>query len=169
MPDPTTTDEPARIQALRDAFVALRPRVSAGAPWPMAVAFGVEPEASWGPPEVLAHLAEMLPFWMGELERIVDGEPAPVPFGRVTEDTVRIGLIERDRTLPVRVLFDRIDAGLADWGARLATLGAADRLKLGLHPRLGPISIETFLERFVLGHADDHVAQLEEILATRPA
>ena len=36
--------------------------------------------------ELLAHVAEMLPYWLGEVERILAGPPEPVPFGRVGSD-----------------------------------------------------------------------------------
>ena len=110
---PMTTDV-ERIAAARRAYADLAPRVMAGEPWAMAADYGTGPEASWGPREVLAHVEEMLPFWLGEMERVIDGDgSAPVPFGRTADDPIRIGLIERDRSLPLRVLFARIDAGLA--------------------------------------------------------
>ena len=159
-----------RLADVRAAYSAMAPRVAGGEPWPLAVAFGTEPEASWGPRELLAHVAEMLPFWLGELERIVDGPPpGPAPFGRVAEDPSRIGLIERDRTLPVRVLFARVDAGLTEWSDRLATLTTQERAKVGLHPRLGEVTVDAMLDRFILGHAEGHIEQLEEILAEQPA
>lgn len=162
------TSELDRLADARAAYAALAPRVIAGEPWPLAEAFGTEPEASWGPREVLAHIAEMLPFWLGELERIVDGPPpGPTPFGRVADDPSRIGLIARDRTLPLRVLFARVDAGILEWSHRLATLTAAERARVGRHPRLGEVPVDRMLERFVLAHAEDHIAQLETILAER--
>jgi len=165
-----TTNDPStdldRIAALRAAYAALAPRVIAGEPWPLADDFGTGPEASWGPPEVLAHVAEMLPFWLGELERVVaGGGDAPVPFGRLGEDPNRLGKIERDRSLPAAELFERIDAGLAAWAARLPGLGAADGAKVGLHPRNGEMAVAAMPDRFVIGHAEDHVRQLESTLA----
>jgi hypothetical protein len=162
----TVTDR-QRLAALRRAYRGLEPRVIGGEPWPLATAFGVEPEASWGPREVLAHVAEMLPFWLGELDRLVLGPPAgPVPFGRNQDDPMRIGLIERERTLPLPVLFDRVDTGLHDWELRLATLSAADLARIGRHTRLGDLAVAEIPERFCLGHAEEHVAQIETILAT---
>src|SRR3990172_5370064 len=70
-PSPPVADPSFRLAAARAAFAALQPRVTAGEPWALATAFGTEPEASWGPREVLAHTAEMLAFWLGEVERIV--------------------------------------------------------------------------------------------------
>jgi hypothetical protein len=165
MTEPELTDR-QRFAALRRSYHDLQPRVVAGEPWALAAHFGTEPEASWGPREVLAHVAEMLPFWLGELDRIVlDRHDGPVPFGRMADDHLRIGLIERDRTLPVAVLFGGIDNGLRDWELRLATLSTADLARIGRHIRLGEMPVSELPERFCLGHAEEHVRQLETILA----
>jgi hypothetical protein len=159
-----------RLAAARTAFAELAPQVMAGEPWPLADDYGTGPEASWGPREVLAHVEEMLPFWLGEMERVIDGEGAePTPFGRIADDPVRIGILARDRTLPLRVLFGRIDTGLREWEARLATLTDVDRTRMGLHPRLGEMPAPAILEQFVVGHAEGHITQLREILAARSA
>jgi hypothetical protein len=159
-----------RIAAARRAYAELAPRVMAGEPWPLAEDYGTGPEASWGPREVLAHVEEMLPFWLGEMERVIDGDgTAAVPFGRIADDPVRIGIIDRDRSLPLRILFARIDAGLAGWAERLPTLTRSERERIGVHPRLGEMPAPAILERFVVGHAEDHIAQLTDILGTRTA
>jgi hypothetical protein len=110
----------------------------------------------------------MLPFWLGEMERIVDGDgSAPVPFGRIADDALRLGVIERDRTLPLRVLFGRIDAGLAAWAERIPGMSEAEQARVGVHSRLGEMPAGAIIERFITGHAEDHIAQLTEILAAR--
>ena len=161
----TVTIELDRIADARAAYAVLQRRVVDGEPWPLADDFGTGPEASWGPREVLAHVAEMLPFWLGEMERVVAGAPGPTAFGRIADDALRLGIIERDRSLPVAVLFGRIEIGLRDWAARIAMLTEEERNAIGLHPKLGDVTAATFLETFVLGHAEGHVAQLEAILA----
>lgn len=166
MMDPGLPSELDRLADARAALGALRPRIADGDPWSLAETYGTEPEASWGPREVLAHLAEMVPFWLGELERVVDGDGStPVRFGRVADDASRIGLIERDRSLPMRVLFDRVDASLWAWMVRLPTLTADDRERVGLHPRLGEMAVGRMADRFILSHTEEHIAQLESILA----
>jgi hypothetical protein len=162
------TDDVERIAAARRAYAAVAPRVMAGEPWPLAEDYGTGPEASWGPREVLAHVEEMLPFWLGEMERVIDGDgSAAVPFGRTADDPIRIGFIERDRSLPLRVLFGRIDMGLRAWEERIPTLTDAESARVGAHPRLGEMPAPAILERFVIGHAEDHIAQLSDILAAR--
>lgn len=124
-----------RLVAARTRLRTLGPTVLAGEPWPLSSRIGVEPEASWGPPEVLAHLGEMVPFWHGEVERLLatphDG--APPVFGRTAEDTIRIGLIGRDRRLPARELLARIDTGLDRSVHRLEGLDITDVERRAVH------------------------------------
>ncbi len=160
----------ARLPALRAAYAALRPRVEAGAPWPLAERFGTEPEASWGPREVLAHLGEMLAYWLGEYERIVEGGRSAgegIPFGRNTGDAMRVGILERDRTVPLRELFGRIDAGIGRWEARLAEALPGEDKAVGLHPRLGEMTAGAMARRMIRAHLEEHLAQLEGIVAHR--
>jgi hypothetical protein len=84
----------------------------------------------------------MLPFWLGEIERILDGPPGgAVPFGRVASDDVRIGIIGRDRTVPLRELFARLDADAGRVAARIGELTVEDAERLGAHPVRGELTI----------------------------
>jgi hypothetical protein len=150
------------------SLAALRPDIEAGEPWPLSDNFGTEPEASWGPRETLAHVQEMLPFWLGEIERVISGQAGdPVPFGRVATDDIRLAIIERDRTLPTRELFGRIETGVGRIAHRLGELEDAELDARGDHPRLGPMTVLQITDRFVCGHLEEHVAQLRVILDAR--
>lgn len=154
-----------RLQAARDGLAATRARVEAGAPWRMAAVYDDSDEARWGPGEVLAHLAEMAQYWLGEIERVLDGPSEPVPFGRIATDEVRIGVVGRDRSLPPRELYDRIDDALTRFDRRWRGLGEADLARRGLHPTRGELTVADMPDRFIVGHLADHVTQLEAILA----
>jgi hypothetical protein len=152
-----------RLLAAEAALTELAPAVEAGS-WPLSDNFGTEPEAYWGPPETLAHVAEMIPFWTGEIERILAGSPEPVPFGRVTTDPLRLGIIERDRSLPPRELFARIRSDSARLAARLRELSPAEARRRGLHARLGEMTVADIVPRFLVGHLEEHVEQLRGTL-----
>jgi hypothetical protein len=109
----------------------------------------------------------MLQYWLGEIERVLAGAPEPVPFGRIATDPLRTMTIERDRSLPARDLISRIQSDVARYAARLPQLSSADWDKRGLHPRLGEMTVGAMLPRFVVGHLEEHAAQLTETLAGR--
>jgi hypothetical protein len=153
-----------RIERAAAAVAGERGRVEAGEPWPLSARFGTEPEASWGPRETLAHVTEMLPFWLGEIERILAVPGEPVPFGRVASNELRIGVIERDRSLPMRELFGRVEAGAARLTRRLGELTPAEAERTGVHPTLGVLTVREAAERFVAGHLEEHAAQIAAIL-----
>lgn len=168
-----TTDELLlRQHAAAARLAATRPTIMEGAPWQLADRFDDTPEAEWGPPEVLAHVAEMIPFWQGEMERIIAGTAAwlavPVPFGRVATDLIRLGILERDRSLPPTELYDRIASSLDRFERRWSALTTAERARRGLHSRLGEMTVEAIAERFVVGHLADHSVQLEDIVGLGP-
>ena len=88
-----------------------------------------------------------------------------MPFGRIASDPLRIALIERDRSLPPRELYDRIDERLERFERRWRTLTPAELARRGLHPSRGELTVEAMPERFIVGHLEDHVSQIEGILA----
>jgi len=153
-----------RLNAAHERLEALRPEVEAGSPWTPSLHFGVEPEASWNPPELLAHLAEMLPYWLEQVERILAGYPEPVPFGRVQSDDERIAAIGRDRALAPAELFDRIAIGVEALVGRFATLGPDDAARRATHPTRGEMTLEAVVERMLVGHLEEHATQLEAIV-----
>jgi hypothetical protein len=159
------TDFATRLLGARDRLVALRPRVDAGAPWPLSDDYGAAPESTWGPLELLAHAEEMLPYWMREIDRILAGGDGPTPFGRIATDANRIDTIGRDRNLPTAELYARIDRDATTAAERFRSFGTTEWSALGLHPARGEMSVAAIAENMIVGHLEGHVDQLESILA----
>ena len=163
----TRSDAIARLAALRAEYAQLRPRVEAAGPLPLAEDFGTGPEASWGPPEVLAHLAEMLSFWYGQhgiITRAGRGPGDGVAFGRVSDDPLRIAVLERDRRFPPGDLFDLVDEGIARWERRVAATSDEAGRAVGRHPRLGEMTADGLCDRMIVMHLEEHLAQLKAAL-----
>jgi hypothetical protein len=158
---------------LRDAgsqLLALRGPLVAGEPWPLSAAYGTEPEADWGPREVLAHVNEMLPYWATQLRLILAGDPEEAtPFGRVSTDPTRLGRIASDREMLVGDLLDRIAPGLAIVEDVLSGLSPADLERRGLHSTRGELTVGASADRFLVTHVAEHVEQLRTILVRRGA
>jgi DinB family protein len=154
-----------RLEDAGAALGGLRDELVAGEPWPLSGAYGTEPEADWGPREVLAHVNEMVPYWTGQFQMVLDGDPATaVPFGRTSSDPGRLGRIAEDRRLPVGELLDRITIGLDRAATFMEGLTDGELARRGAHTIRGDLTITEGLERFLVGHLEDHVDQLRAIL-----
>ena len=161
-----------RLENAAVAIADLAPAINSGEPWPLTEVYGPGPESAWGPREVLAHVSEMLPFWLGEIELVLDesgrsgagGEPPT--FGRTESDPLRVEVIGRDRTFPARELIDRIDVDGARVARRLRALNEAQAATVGRHVTRGDMSVADMAERFLVTHVEGHVEQLKELLAT---
>ena len=94
----------------------------------------------WVAREVPAHVDEM-PYWMGEIERMMAGPIEPVPFGREPTDLIRLLTIDRDRTLPISELYARLDYSLERVVRRLLELDVAAGLPARLHKQRGEMTI----------------------------
>jgi hypothetical protein len=166
----TVGDLATRLRDAGEAMLGLRGQLVAGEPWPLSPDYGTGPEADWGPREVLAHVNEMLPYWTRQLEGVLAGDVGTaIPFGRTADDADRLRRIAEDRQRPAGELLDGIDAGLVTALGFVTERTDADLARVGLHPTRGELSVGDSLERFVVGHLEDHVAQLRTILAARAA
>lgn len=155
-------DERMADAAMR--LTALGERLMTAGPWPLAERFDHSPEAAWGPRETLAHLEEMLPYWLGEAERILEAREGSATIGREATNDVRLAIIERDRTLPLRELLARVQNGIDRWRRRWAELDEASRERSGNHVVRGPVTVTELASRFAANHLDEHLDQLSAAL-----
>ena len=156
-----------RLEKAAESMVELGPRLASGEPWALAGVVGPGPESSWGPREVLAHCAEMLPFWLGEIELILDagGDSEPAAFGRLEDDPARVMIIIRDREFPARELLSRVESEARRVARRYRAFNDEDAAQLGRHVTRGDLSVRDIAERLMVGHLEGHVTQLRESVA----
>lgn len=123
----------------------------------------------WDAGQVWAHLAEFLPYWMGELTKVVTtwvGAPGePVPFGRTKKDEGRIAAIERRRHEDPAALMAEVRGHVAVWRSWLAGLHQSAWSAVGRHPTLGDLDMDEMLRHFVVGHLEEHADQLDALRA----
>ena len=148
---------------LRLQHVVMRLEERAGTPSAPGLTQPDQPSGEqweWG--QVWAHLAEFIPYWMDQIAIVVaeDGSD-PVPFGRVKTDPERIRAIETDRNRPVSELWARMRGQLADLWNLIDHLPERDWAKRGLHPTLGVMDMPRIFDEFLVGHLEQHAAQLD--------
>lgn len=149
-----------RLRNARDTLVRLRSRTEASEAPPRESLLDRE----WVPREILAHVDEMLPYWLGEIERVLSGASEPVPFGRTADDPIRALTVERDRTLPVPELYARLDIGVERAVRRLLELDDRQCARRGLHPTRGEMTVIDIVDVFLASHLEEHCGQLSAAL-----
>jgi DinB superfamily len=118
----------------------------------------------WG--QVWAHLAEFVPYWVGEVRGILTaGGGARPAFGRTKTDPERVAAIERDRGADPRELMARVAGHVAQVRQLTRALGDDDWAIVATHPTLGEMSMTEIFEEFLVGHLEQHADQLEDLRA----
>lgn len=114
----------------------------------------------WDRGQVLSHVAEMLPYWVGQAMHVVSAGGGGAPFGRTKATPSRIERIESGRYDDPTQLLDRIDAGVADAVALLSRLGDDELRLTGVHSTLGEMTVAELVDEFLVDHIEQHVAQI---------
>jgi len=119
----------------------------------------------WEAGQAWAHLAEFPAYWLEQMRTVVagyhPGAGEPVAFGRVKTDAGRLAAIERDRATDRAALMGRVAAGIDAVTSEVRSLPAEAWEARGVHPTLGEMSLGRILERFVIGHLEEHADQLD--------
>jgi hypothetical protein len=154
-----------RMRTARDNLVRMRNRIDLSAPPPD----DLPRRREWVAREVLAHTVEMLPYWLGEIERIIAGPIEPVPFGRTPADLVRMLTVDRDRTLPMFELYARLDNSLERVLRRLLELDERQAARRGLHKTRGEMTVRQVVDVMLADHIEEHCKQLAAALDAEAA
>jgi hypothetical protein len=116
----------------------------------------------WEVGQVWAHLAEFIPYWLGEATHVIEhGGSGAVPFGRTKSDPGRIGAIERDRRGDRAALWNRIAASVGSLRAFLTGLEDSAWKAEGQHATLGVMDLGKIIDEFLVGHLEQHADQLD--------
>jgi len=120
-------------------------------------------ENEWSIMQILDHIVEIMPYWAGEIEKLV---AAPGQnFGRTMQHAGRLQAIDehgRDSLKQVKAALPASYARLEDV---LGSLKDSDLALTGHHIKFGENTLEWFIEEFVTGHLRSHVDQIKACLA----
>ena len=156
----TLYPEVERLRVARDRLVRLRTKLEMSPPAPDDIPRTRE----WVAREILAHIDEMLPYWLGEIERILAAPVEQVPFGRTPSDLIRLLTVDRDRNLPAYELYIRLDNSLERVVRRLLELDDRQCARRGSHKTRGDMTIKQIVDEMLTAHIEEHCAQMAAAL-----
>lgn len=148
------------IETLNRLYGELR---AALAEIPPAALYTRPASGGWTLMEDLAHVAEMLGYWSGEIDRF-QRQPG-ASFGRIASNPERIRYIESHAHDSPEQIVGLLDQGQAAALALLRRLQPADLEIIGLHMKFGEQTVRHAIQEWLIDHLDEHVKQLKEIAA----
>jgi hypothetical protein len=119
----------------------------------------------WTAMRVLAHVAEILPYWSRQAADVAARNENNQPFGRTADDPDRIAWGETHADDALAGVLPRIDAGLDEAITTMRSLPAeAWEGKTAKHPRRGEMTIAQIFDDFVIAHCEEHLNQAQRTL-----
>jgi DinB family protein len=124
--------------------------------------YKIPSEDEWTIMQNLAHTVEFMPFWAGEIDKLV-AEPGR-NFGRTAQDEGRLRGISEHETDRLDVMKAALPGSYARLEEVLGSLKDSDLELTGRHVRYGEKPLGWFVEEFVTGHLRGHVDQIKGCL-----
>ena len=124
-------------------------------------------EDSWTLAEVLAHMAEARQFFAGEIRKVLTTSQTKV--GRMLDNPQRLQNIDDHGQDSLETIRQRLIDSHQAMIETLNELAEADLEKTVEHIAYGPLTLEAFIQRFLIGHDRIHVEQSNDLLAGKPA
>ncbi len=116
-------------------------------------------ENEWTIMQNLAHIVEFMPYWAGEIEKLV-AEPGR-NFGRTPEDVGRLQGISEHEMASLSKIKEALPGSYQRLDEVLKKLKDSDLELTGKHVRYGEKSLDWLIEEFVTNHLRGHVEQIK--------
>ncbi len=125
--------------------------------------YQVPAENEWTIMQNLAHIVEIMPYWAGEIEKLV-ATPGQ-NFGRTAQDERRLAAINEHGTDSLEQIKAVLPGSYARLDEVLSSLRDSDLELTGQHSRYGEKPVGWLVEEYVTGHVSGHLEQIKGCLA----
>ena len=119
-------------------------------------------ENEWSIMESLAHIVEFMPYWAGEVEKLV-ARPGQ-NFGRTMQDEGRLAALRDHGHDTLAQAREALPGSYARLDAVLSALQDSDLELTGRHVKYGERTLAWFIDEFITRHLHSHVVQLRTCL-----
>jgi hypothetical protein len=120
----------------------------------------------WSAMQILAHVAEFVPYWASQAEAVARRTVDNQPFGRGRDDPSRLEPIAKHAHDTVSQIVERLRLGLDEAQALLRAIPDDGWQKTGHHLLQGEMSVERFVQAFLFDHLAEHSTQLRDAQAS---
>jgi len=118
----------------------------------------------WERGQLWGHIAEFVPFWSEQVTDVIDEyRDEPIGFGRSPDRSERKAGIDAGLVVSIDVLWDEVRSDLSDLRHILQALPEGWDLAVGRDGSGNEMTAPTIIERRLVAHLEEHVAQLETV------
>jgi uncharacterized damage-inducible protein DinB len=117
-------------------------------------------EGDWSAMQVIGHVVEMIPHWLRQCQLLIDAQGAPPPFGRTADDEGRLAGVARGAAEDPAALIRALESAVKDAADTIRGLSESARRAVGVHSRLGEMTVQQIIEVLIVAHAEEHLAQV---------
>jgi hypothetical protein len=146
-----------RLDAARDELAAL----AGGLP---SLLTSADPGTGerWTGEQVLAHVDELLVYWVDQARQVLEYPDGAVEFGRGKQDPGRLRAVEAGRSADGDRLIADLLQNVAATRTWIGELAEEDLGVVGSHFKRGRMTVGEIVETYVVAHVEEHVEQLRE-------
>ncbi|HXJ81796.1 MAG TPA: DinB family protein [Candidatus Methylomirabilis sp.] len=142
-------DNVARL--LREPGVASRLRAAPG-------------QDAWSAMQTLGHVTEMIPYWLSHCRVLIAATGSPPRFGRTAGSPERLAGVAHGATADPDALLARLQEEVRAAANAIRKFSEAERSKRGVTSERGEVTVAEVIESFIVGHAEEHVEQVQAAL-----
>lgn len=118
----------------------------------------------WDAHQVWGHLTEFVEYWIEIFGEVIDAfEGEPIAFGRPLDDEIRLAGLKHGQRFEFDRLWEELRHDLNDLREFLRRLPASADDVQGLRGDGEQLSMAELIDRYLVGHLEEHVAQLEAL------
>src|SRR5713101_2236972 len=128
----------------------------------MSKLYQLPAENEWTIMQNLAHIVEFMPYWAGEIEKLV-AEPGR-NFGRTQQDEGRLRGISEHEKDSLKMIKAALPGSYARLDEMLGSLKDSDLDLVGKHIRYGEKPLDWFIEDLVTDHLSEHEEQIKRVV-----
>jgi hypothetical protein len=161
--------DPHEIDQIKGRFANAEQRLATHAARPVPTSLTdpdpETPEERWEASQVWGHLAEFMPYWLDQIDKVISQYSGqPVPFGRTKADAARLQGIADGLGAPIADQMASVREAIAMARNYLAQLTPEQWAATGLHSRRGEMGVSDIVRTFMLDHLEEHASQLDALV-----
>ncbi len=118
----------------------------------------------WSAMQILGHMVEMIPYWMRQVKAVLAKAGAPCPEGRPADAPERLAGVESGAGGDPEELLRLLDLEIRAAAGDIRRMTVEEYGRECVHLTRGKVTAGQAIERFIVAHAEEHLAQVQAAL-----